>query len=527
MRRSIALLAAMAATAAIAAGCGNGAPAKPRAADTTATAGGGGGNPSAAATRGGTLTVGTTQGIPQLNPAVYTFAWEESLFPLLWDGLTKWTPSGTVAPDAAKKWTASPDQRTWTFQLRDGVKFSNGKPVTAQTVVQTFHYYLAKKTASQERTKIATITDVRALGDHAVRFRLSDPNVAFPAAVANVKLLDIASLGQIDHHPAVTGPYRVTDFVPDDHVTLERNPDYFGSPPPLDKIKITKVGDPTAAVTSLRSGDLNVLWNVPVADSQSLASGGEASIVRAKVPSQFFVWELDTTSKPFSDVRARQALSYAIDRKQVLDAAFFGQGQVAPTNDPLASSNPAYGGALTQYPFDLQKAKQLFDAAGVHAGDTLTWWGVADAFPEWKTVGELLQANLKKIGITLKIHNSESSAWTTKFYPAGKSYPGVIVPNLISLPPDPALALSFFRKGVCECNWDNSSFLSAYQKALGVSDEGAGKAAWGDVQTIISREVPLVVPLQTTVVTGVRKGVGGVWEEGGGQLHLESAYLEG
>ena len=83
----------------------------------------------------GTLRVGAAQGIPQLNPVIRTFAWEEVLFPLLWDGLTKWTPSGGTAPDLATSWTGSKDSKTWTFKLRSGVNFSNGDPVTAEAMV--------------------------------------------------------------------------------------------------------------------------------------------------------------------------------------------------------------------------------------------------------------------------------------------------------------------------------------------------------------------------------------------------------
>ena len=79
----------------------------------------------------GTLKVGASQGIPQLNPVIRTFAWEEVLFPLLWDGLTKWTPSGATAPDIATSWTGSKDSKTWTFKLRSGVKYSNGDALTA------------------------------------------------------------------------------------------------------------------------------------------------------------------------------------------------------------------------------------------------------------------------------------------------------------------------------------------------------------------------------------------------------------
>ncbi|MFD2775300.1 ABC transporter substrate-binding protein, partial [Leucobacter albus] len=92
------------------------------------------------------ITVAAAQGIPQLNPAIRTFAWEEVLFPLLWNGLTQTSESGEIEGDLAEKWEVSDDQQTWTFTLKDGVTFSNGDPLTAEAVVASFEYYLAPET---------------------------------------------------------------------------------------------------------------------------------------------------------------------------------------------------------------------------------------------------------------------------------------------------------------------------------------------------------------------------------------------
>src|SRR5262245_34598183 len=124
----------------------------------------------------GTLKVGAAQGIPQLNPVIRTFAWEEVLFPLLWQGLTKWTPSGGTAPELATSWTGSKDSKTWTFNLRPGVKFSNGDPLTATDVVKTFNYYLAPKTVTQEKNRINMVSTVTAANPSKVVFHLKTAN---------------------------------------------------------------------------------------------------------------------------------------------------------------------------------------------------------------------------------------------------------------------------------------------------------------------------------------------------------------
>lgn len=473
---------------------------------------------------GGSITVGAAQGLQQLNPAIRTFAWEEVLFPLLWNGLTRTDQDGTVVSDLATSWEASADQKTWTFTLQDGVTFSDGSPFTAQDVVDTFHYYLQPDTATQEANKIATIEDVAASDEHTVTFTLSAPNALFPSAIVWVKMMKVSALDTIDKNPIGTGPFTVKEFVPDDHLTLVRNDTYFGTPAPLDEIKIVTAADAASAASSLASGDLDVLWALSLSDVDQYQDSDEISIVLPKSPSQWPSWEMDTTSAPFDNVKARQALAYAVDRQQILDAAYYGQGELSPTNNPLGTSNPWFSAeGLTDYSYDLDKAKALFAEAGVKEGDTLTWWGIGGAYPEWETSGQILQASLKKIGINLKIENNDIATWVDAFYPAGKSYPGLIVPNFQSTPVEPAFSINFLLKGRCECNWDDAQFASAYTTAVGEADEAKRHQDWAEVQKIVNEQVPVIVPLQSNVVTAVAHDLSGLWVEGGGQLHLETA----
>lgn len=479
----------------------------------------------APAQSGGTITVGAAQGIPQLNPAIRTFAWEEVLFPLLWNGLSKVTESGEVEPDLAESWEVSADQKRWTFRLKSGVRFSNGTPLTAAAVVRAFEYYLDRDTPTQEANKLAPVKKVAASGDDSVVFTLSEANALFPSAITSVKIIDTSSLRNIDKRPVGTGPYVVSEFLPDDSVRLVRNDSYFGEPAKLDEIRLVRASDPTAAVNSLRSGDLTVLWSLPASDAAQFEGDTAVTLLTPRTPSQWPSWEMDASAPPFDNPKARQAVAYATDRRAILEAAYYDQGSLAPTNNALATDNPAYGGDLQEYSYDLDKARALFAEAGINAGDTLTWWGAAGTNPEWQTSGEILQASLKEIGITLKMESNEVSKWADKFYPAGKRFPGMIVPNFQSTPPEPAYSLNFYLRGRCECNYDSRPFEEAYRAAVAEPDVAARKELWARAQEILNEDVPLIVPLQATVVSAQAAAVTGAWVEGGGQLHLEDAGL--
>jgi len=518
MKRLVALCLALLAVLALAA-CGG----SDRSTD-SATGGGGSSAPAddGAAREGGTLTIGAASGIPQLNPVLLGTAWEQVLVPLLWDGLTKLDRVGKVEPDLATSWRASADSKTWTFELRDGVRFSNGTALTSAEVVKALDYYLAPDTATQWKTALAPIKDVKADGPTQVVFTLKTPNVLLPNVLANIMVVDVASLKTINRDPAVTGPYKVSEFVPEDHVTLVRNDAYFGDPSPLDEIRLVKAADSTAAVTSLRSGDLDALWSIPSSDVAQLENDSSLTVVKPQITSQYVSWEYDMTTPPFDDVRVRKAVAYALDREAILKAAYYGQGQVSTTNTPLAENSSFFGGDLVEYDYDLDKAKQLFDAADVHS---FTWWGVAGQYPEWNTSAQILQASLKKIGVTMKIQNTELSNWPAKFYPAGRSFPGLLVPNFQSFPPDPASQFGFLRAGRCECNWNNDEFESTIDEALGTADPGARQQLWNKAQELINQQVPIIAPVQSMTETATKRSVVGLWVDGGGAPHLERAAL--
>jgi peptide/nickel transport system substrate-binding protein len=479
------------------------------------------------AAKGGVLTIGSATGIDLLNPVLQTTAWDQILFSLLWDGLVTTDQQGKLTPDLATSWSATTDQKTWTFKLRKGAKFSNGKTMTSADVVSTIKYYQDPKTTTEQRNNVAQIASVSPQGADAVVFQLKAPNAEFPLSIDRVKIVDMSSLSTIEKTPAVTGPFKVKQFVADDHLTLERNPAYFGTAPKLDGIKIVKASDSAAAVTTLQAGDLDALWSVPLSQVSAIAANPKLAAVKPAVIGQYVSWEVDTTAPPFNNVKARQALAYAIDQKSILQAAYSGQGVVSTTNNPLADNNPDFGGNLINYSYNLKKAKQLFADAGIKQGSTITWWGVSNQYPEWNISGQILQGSLKKIGINLKIQNTDISSWPGRFYPAGKSFPNMVVPNFQSYSSDPADEFQFELKGRCECNWNSGEFDSLYSQALATADTGQRKQIWAKAQELLNREVPVYVPVQFATVTATKRNVVGLWEDSAGNPHLENAGFAG
>jgi peptide/nickel transport system substrate-binding protein len=358
---------------------------------------------------------------------------------------------------------------------------------------------------------------------------LKTPNAQLPASLINVKMTDVPNIANVNKDPNGTGPYKLKGFVPNQSVDLVANPSYWGGKPKMAEIKIVAYPDITAAETALRAGTLSALWNPPATAVSSLQTGGR-QVLKAQDPGGVNVFELDNTSPPFNNPKARQALAYATNRAAMLKAGFGGNGEVNASQTPVSATNPFYDKSLPSYGFNLDKAKQLFAEAGVTSGTTLTYWTVAGAFPEMALEGQILQQDLAKIGIKLNIVSSVTSTWAAKFYPNGKKYPGLIVSNELSFQPAPDTFASqwFSSSGTCECNWTPPAAYNAAVVALQAAGTKDSQAAQLNViQRTLNEQSPIVVIANTSPVTVVQSNVNGAWEESDGVLHLEDASIIG
>jgi peptide/nickel transport system substrate-binding protein len=474
----------------------------------------------------GTLSYGIAgAGIPALDPNTISFAGQEPLQTLLYNGLTKYASNGSVQPDLATKWASSKDLKTWTFTLRHDVKYATGRPFTSADAVANIRRVLDPAVASGARGNIASITSVTASSKYQIRIKLNSPNAILPAMLIDVKMSDTANLGSIDKTGNGTGPYKVTDFVPDQNLTVVPNPNYFGPKPCLNKIVFVRQPDPTAMVTNFTASKLGMIWQVPPTSLRTVQADKNAFILAPRGISTPHVWEVDTTSPPFDNVYARQALSYAIDRKTMAKAAFFGTATPSLANSLLNPNSPGYDKALKPYTFDLAKAKQLFDKAGVKSGTTFTFWALANRRNEWITMAEILQQDLQKIGLNISIQRSDVSTWLGKFYPPPKKFPNTIVATFESSEPDPSLGLIVGTSGVCDCNWNNKQYDALYVKALGTTDPVKRQAIYNQMQQLFSVQAPISVLAFQTNIVAAQKGLVGAWEDPAGNVHLEDAHF--
>lgn len=374
---------------------------------------------------------GTAAGSGAADSAVVGIANEpESLSPLLGygkDGNSK-IFDGLLARDADMKLKpalaealpeVSSDGLTYTYALRRGVKFSDGRPFGAQDVVFTYKTILDAKTNNASKSELDAIADVTARGDDGVVFTLKYPYAPFaertvlPIAPAHIAGGQDVNSGEFTTKPVGTGPYVLTAWSKGEKLSFKANPSYWGGEPTVKKFTMAVIKDDDVRATRLRSGELDGAVLPP-----NLAKGfaaGKALKTYAATSYDYRNVTLPTGHPVTGDTAVRRALDIAVDRATMVDKLLEGAGKAA--YGPVPTGSPWFA-AGTERPYDLAQAKKILDEAGwIPGADGIRVKdGVRAAFPLWYTTGDKLRqdhalafaSDAKKAGIQV---TTESGSW--------------------------------------------------------------------------------------------------------------------
>ena len=367
--------------------------------------------------RGGTLIAAWAQDPVGLDPHITSAYSSFQILENVLDTLVELDAEQAVSPSLATSWSSNDDGTEWTFELRDDVVFHNGRPFTADDVVYTYERMLDPETGSGNAYKIAGLTEVEAVDDHTVRMTLDAPNAAFLGHLAIDKSVGIIAResvedGTINTAPIGTGPFVIADYQPGTLVLLERNEDYWKTDadgnqlPYLDAVEIRILTDETVRRSALVSGDIDWTISVPAQAIEELEGRDDVVVDRTSAPAYWYVG-VNTEVAPLNDVRVRQAISYAIDRGQITEAATFGTG--VPTQDPIPSVS-AWAFDYAPYEQDLEQARALLAEAGVADGFEMTVMPTTQ-YEESIRIAQVLQAQLAPLGISVNIDTREWADW--------------------------------------------------------------------------------------------------------------------
>jgi peptide/nickel transport system substrate-binding protein len=330
-----------------------------------------------------------------------------------------------VQPDLAESVpTTSADGKTVTVKIRSGVKFHNGDALTSADVKYTFDRIIDTKTAAVARSFFADVDTITAPDPTTVIFNLKNPNAAMIAYMAHPntgivsKKVGEANADLSKKETAIgSGPFKLAEWVPDNFMRFEANKDYYVSGQPyLDGIRINVVPDESSITAALRTkaADMAIITDAKVAKTLRSESGITLS---AKPSLSYNLLFVNTKRKPFDNIKVRQAIAYAIDRKAIIDAVAFGEGEVT---GPIAPALANYALPTSQYPLytrDVAKAKQLLTEANVGpVSFTILTSTTEPAYG--KDIAQLVQAQLAEAGIAVKIETTELTQYVDRWLKA-------------------------------------------------------------------------------------------------------------
>jgi peptide/nickel transport system substrate-binding protein len=366
--------------------------------------GGGSGTPAQGAVLRAAIGGEPDQLDPHRTSSYFSFQVLENVF----DTLVEPDENLEMQPALAESWTVSDDQLTWTFELRDGVTFHDGSDFTAEDVVYSYDRIVDEELANA--WKFAAVTDVVAVDEDTVTITVAQPTPNLLSNLGGFKGMAIVSeenvtSGDIQTTPIGTGPFKVDSVVSGDSITLSANADYWGGAPALGGVTFSFISEPATALAALRSGEVD--WTDVVPDQQvAELQENEDLTLETSPSSDYWYLALNENKEPWSDVRVRQAIAYAIDREAIVQATSYG---TASENQLAIPEDSVWFTEYDTYSTDLDKAKQLLDEAGF-TGGTLDFLATSD-YPETVTAAQIIASNLEPLGIDVQIRQPDFSTW--------------------------------------------------------------------------------------------------------------------
>jgi ABC-type transport system substrate-binding protein len=444
------------------------------------------------APKGGELVVGKDQEAPGLDPAKNPASAAIRIFDFTYSRLTRLDPQMRPQPDLATSWEISPDGKTYTFHLRQGVKFHNGRELTATDVKYTYERIINPATASIAKSFFDPIDHVDATDPYTVTIVLKAAYTPFLvntaatwAGIVAKEIVD-ANGGDINKVDAGSGPYKLQEWTPDTQTVLVRNPDYYvPGQPTLDKITFLIMPDESARLAALRTG--NIQFTVLTAAGFDTIKG-DAAVKAVEAPTlSYFYLGMNVAKPPFDKPQVRQAISYAVDRNEIISSVFRGHARVT---GPVPSAMADWAVDTSQfdtYTSNLDKAKQLMADAGV--SNVKTTMSAMSSLPAQVDAAQVIRSQLLKIGIDAEVTPLETGVYVDTW--RKKAMELMVGGNGSGTNPDRAVCFFFCTDGSANVwNYSNPKVDSDGTEARSATDPKQAKTLYEDAQKIIVNDAP-------------------------------------
>ena len=419
--------------------------------------------------------------------------------------LVKIDRHGKIVPWLAERWHTS-DNRNYTFFLKRGVRFHNGRELTAADVKFVFERAMNPETKHPYPGYYAAIGDIIVKDDHTITFALKSLNANF--------LLNLARQGSVIYPreavetlksaPVGTGPFRFGEWVRGDRIVLTRNADYHVKGlPKVDRVTFRFITDPNAALAALKAGDIDAsLFGLGPEHVADLRKDPRFTVVEGATTNDVIL-AMNNARKPFTDVRVRRALTHALDKREILNGAMFGMGRVLGSNvDPL---NPYFVDLAGAMPHDPAKARKLLAEAGYASGLEAVL-RVSPQYYYTVRAGEIIVAQLQKVGVRVRLEQIEWGQWLSRVWKDAE-YDLTIIGHA------EAWDISNYANPKYYFRYDSPRFQELFKKSEVTLDDAARRDLYVQMQRLLVEDAPAVWLFMHPRLAVTRKGVAGLWKD--------------
>lgn len=467
-------------------------------------------SPSFSQTPPNVLIVGQIAEPKSLDPAADTAVNDFRILVNLYDGLVRYK-DGTleVEPSLATSWTISDDGKTYTFKLREGVKFHDGTPFNAEAVKFNFDRMLKEDHPFHDTGPFplsfffSTVSEVKVIDDMTVEFDLSAPyapflsNLAYPTGLL-ISPEAVKEYGKdVGRHPSGTGAFKFVEWASNEKVVVEKNPDYWDGAPPLDAVVYRPITDANTRVAEMLAGGLDVMVEVPPDNLSQFKSDSSFKVYEQAGPHLWFLI-LNAKEGPFANKEIRQAANYAINKKALVDNILQGTADVAAGPTPPAFAW-AYDDKLQPYPYDPEKAKAMLKEAGYDGSEVIfyvTEGGSGMLDPT--AMGTAIQADLEAVGMKVKIETYEWNTFLGKVNPGLEGKADMAEMAWMTNDPDTLPFLTLRTDAFPDKGGFNSGYYSnpkvdeLLEKARQSTDQAERAKLYKEMQEIVYDDAPWV-----------------------------------
>ena len=472
--------------------------------------------------KGGEITVGIAQDLDDsLDPHQTVAAGTREVLFNIFEGLVKPNSDGEMIPAVAEKYTLSEDGTTYTFTLRDGVKFHNGQTVTAEDVVYSINRCAAVP-EGQEKPLVAAFSAVKSVE------ALDEKTVAVTIAQRDLEFISYMTAAIIpadyenqDTAPVGTGPFKFVSRTPQQDFVMERFEDYWGAPAWLDKVTYKICENADALVMNLNGGSIDLCAHLTSAQASQLNQNfqvleGTMNLVQAIY--------LNNQAKPFDNQLVRQALCYAIDRQGIMDMVADGHGTAVGSSIYPAFTKYFLPELVDKYPHSVEKAKELLAQAGYPNGFDMTISVPKNYQPHMDTA-EVVAEQLREAGIRVTIQPVEWSTWLDTIYNGRQFQATVVGVDAANMTARAMLERFTSDYGKNFINYNNPAYDALFQQAINAQDEATQTDLYKQMETMLADTAANVYIQDLCDLVAMRQDLGGLKFYPIYVLDLSTVYL--